>query len=79
MKVQTFEPTAGTLRDFQDFCKHLESALDDPPADNKSNKTSGQEKGNKKPHPKIVTTKAKIISACCMGITLRTPPNGAAP
>ena len=48
LQVQNFEPTAGTLHDFQDFCKRLESALDDPPVDNKSNKTSRQEKGNKK-------------------------------
>ena len=36
------------LHNFHDFCKRLDSALDDPPADNKSNKTSGQEKGNMK-------------------------------
>ena len=38
--VQNFKPTAGTLCDFQDCCRYLESALDDPPADDKSNKTS---------------------------------------
>ena len=48
MQVQNVKPTAGTLHDFQDFCERLESTLDDPPADNKSNKMSGQEKGNKK-------------------------------
>ena len=48
MKVQNFEPTSGILRNFQDFCKLLEATLDDPPADNRSNKTSGQEKGTKK-------------------------------
>ena len=48
MQVQNFEPTAGTLHNFQDFCERLGSALEDPPADNKSNKTSRQEKENKK-------------------------------
>ena len=48
IQVQNFEPTAGTLHDFQDFCKRLEATLNDPPADNKSNKMSGQEKGTKK-------------------------------
>ena len=48
MQVQNFKPTAGTLCSFQDYCKRLEAALDDPPADNKSNKTSGKENGNKK-------------------------------
>ena len=77
---QNFKPIAGILRDFQDFCEHLESALDDPPADNKSNKTSGQEKGNKKtPSEKTTTTRTKSISACCTGITLRTAPNSVAP
>ena len=47
MQVHNFKPTARTLRNFQDFCERLESALDDPPADNKSNKMS-REKGNKK-------------------------------
>ena len=47
MQVQNFEPTVGTLHNFQN-CEYLESALDDPPADNRSNKTPGQEKGNKK-------------------------------
>ena len=48
MQVQNLEPTAGTLGNFRDFCERLESALDDHPADNKSNKTYGQERGNKK-------------------------------
>ena len=48
MQVQNFELTAGTLRDFQDFCERLESALDKPVTDNKSNKMSWQEKDNKK-------------------------------
>ena len=48
MQVQNVEPTAWTLRDFQDLCERQESASDDPPLDNKSNKTSGQEKSNKK-------------------------------
>ena len=43
MQVQNFEPTVRTLRDFQDFCKRLESAFDNPVTDNKSNKTSGEE------------------------------------
>ena len=30
MQVQNFGPTARTLQDFQDFCEHLESALDKP-------------------------------------------------
>ena len=30
MQVQHFEPTARTLQNFQDFCKRLESALDEP-------------------------------------------------
>ena len=38
MQVQNFEPMAGTLRDFQYFCKHLESALDKPVTDKLSNK-----------------------------------------
>ena len=59
MQVQIFEPTARTLRDFQDFCKRLESALDDPPVDNKSNKTSGQEKGNKERHQNNHSNKDK--------------------
>ena len=40
MQVQNFESTAGNLRNFQDFCEHLESELDDHPADNMSNKMS---------------------------------------
>ena len=48
MKIQNFEPTARTLRDFQDFCARLESALEESPAYNKSNKISGQENGHKK-------------------------------
>ena len=49
IQVQNFHTTAGTLCNFQDFCKRLKSALDDPPpVDNKSNKTPGKEKGNKK-------------------------------
>ena len=44
IQVQNFEPTSKTLRKLQDFCKRLESAFDDPPANNKSNKTSRQEK-----------------------------------
>ena len=31
IQVQNFEPTARTLRDFQDFCECLEATLDDPP------------------------------------------------
>ena len=50
MQVQNFEPTAGTLRDFQYFCERLESALDNQVTDDKSNKTSGQGKGSKKCH-----------------------------
>ena len=48
MQVQHFEPMTGTLCNFQDFCKHLESALDAPPADNRSNKTPRQEKNKKR-------------------------------
>ena len=51
MQVQNFEPTAGTLREFQDFCERLESALDEYPngeKDETSKKPSGQEKGKKK-------------------------------
>ena len=48
MQVQNFKPTARTLRDFQDFCERLESALDKPVTEQTSKKTSGQEKGNKK-------------------------------
>ena len=48
MQVQNFKPTARTMHDFQDFCNRLESVLKDPTVDNKSNKTSIQEKGNKK-------------------------------
>ena len=50
MQAQIFEPTAGTLCNFQDFYKHLKAALDVPPMDNRSNKTSRQEKINKKLH-----------------------------
>ena len=49
MQVQNVEPTAGTLQHFQDFCEHLESALDKPVTGDKSNKTS-KEKSNKKRH-----------------------------
>ena len=47
MKVQKLEPMAVNLSDFQDFCERLESALDDPPADNKFNKTPRQDKKKK--------------------------------
>ena len=46
IQVQNFEPRAGTLQEFQDFCERLESALNKPVTDD--NKTSRQEKGNKK-------------------------------
>ena len=50
MQVQNFEPTAGTLREFQDFCERLESALDEYSVaqDKTSKKPSGHEKGKKK-------------------------------
>ena len=48
MQVQNFEPISRTLRDFQDFFERLEPTLDDHPVGKKSNKTSRQEKGNKK-------------------------------
>ena len=48
MQVQNFEPTAGTLREFQDFCERLEIALDDNGADPKPKQTAEKEKGNKK-------------------------------
>ena len=48
IQVQNFEPMSRTLRDFQDFCKQLETALEDLPADNKPKQASGQEKGIKK-------------------------------
>ena len=50
MQVQKFEPTAGTLRKFQDFCKRLESALDEYSVvqDETSKKPSGHKKGKKK-------------------------------
>ena len=48
MQLRNFEPAAGTLRDFQDFCERLESPLDEPVMDDMSKKSSGQEKGNKK-------------------------------
>ena len=50
MQVQKFEPSARTLRNFKDFCKRLESALDDPPTDNRSNKMPGEEKSNNESH-----------------------------
>ena len=78
MQVQNFEPTTGTLRDFQNFCERLESALDDPVMDDKSNETSRQEKGNKKRRCNN-NDEGKNISTCCMGITLRTAPNSAVP
>ena len=78
MQVQNFEPTARTLRDFQDFCERLESALDKPVMDNKSNKTSGQENGNKKCCCNN-NNKDKNISACCMKRNLHTAPNSAVP
>ena len=48
MQVQNFEPQAGTLREFQDFCERLEAALDEPSADPKPKQTSDKEKGSKK-------------------------------
>ena len=42
------EPTAGTLREFQDFCERLEIALDDNGADPKPKQAAEKEKGNKK-------------------------------
>ena len=48
IQVQNFKPTSRTLCGFQDFCEHLESASEYPEAENKSNKKSGQEKGNEK-------------------------------
>ena len=48
MQVQNFKPKAGTLLGFQNFWERLESALDKPVMDDKSNKTSGQDKGNNK-------------------------------
>ena len=79
MQVQNFKPTSGTLRDFQDFCDRLEAALDDPPADNKSNKTSKKEKDNKKHCQNHNNDKEKNMSACCTDITLHTAPNSAIP
>ena len=48
MQVQNFVPTAGTLREFQDFCERLEAALDEIPADPQPKQTSEKGKGNKK-------------------------------
>ena len=48
MQIQNFVPTAGTIRDFQDFCERLEDALNESHGDPKPNKTSNKEKGNKK-------------------------------
>ena len=78
MQVQNFKPTAKTLQDFQDFCKHLDSALDNQVTDNKSNKMS-REKNNKKIHRNNKNNKGKRTFACCLGITLRTAPNSAIP
>ena len=47
MQVQKFVSTSGTLCDFQDFYKRLESAIEDQLMDNKSNNTSSQDKGSK--------------------------------
>ena len=63
MQAQNFEPTAGTLRDFQNFCERLESALDDPVTDDKSNKMCGQEKGSKN---SVGTTKMKEKHFCML-------------
>ena len=70
---------AGTLGNFQDFCERLESALDKPVMDNKSNKMSGQEKGNKKRRQNNNNDKKKNTFACCMKIKLCTAPNSAVP
>ena len=48
MQVQNFKPTVRTLQDFQDFYKRLESTLEESPTNNKSNKPSRQDKGNRK-------------------------------
>ena len=48
MQFQNFELTVRTLRNFQYFCKCLESTLEDLPADKKSRKTPGQKKVHKK-------------------------------
>ena len=48
MQLQNFESTTRTLRDFQDFCECLESALDKTVTDETSKKTSEQDKGKKK-------------------------------
>ena len=79
MQVQNFKPTAGTLREFQDFCKRLESALEkySVAQDKTSKNPSGHEKG-KKNAVETQTTKT-LSSAWCMGKTLRTPPNNVAP
>ena len=80
MQVHNFEPTAGTLREFQDFCERLESALDKYAVtqDTNSKKPSGHEKGKKKNAVKTQTPKT-LNSVCCMGKTLRTPWNSAVP
>ena len=78
MQVQNFKLTAGTLRDFQDFCERLESALNKPVTDNKSKKMSGQEKGNKK---RCHNNNDKDKNHFCMlhGKDLRTAPISAVP
>ena len=48
MQVQNFVPTAGTLREFQDFCERLEAALEETPADPQPKQVSEKGKGNKK-------------------------------
>ena len=47
-KIKNFEPSAGTIREFQDFCERLESALEEPVADPKPKQVSDKEKGKKK-------------------------------
>ena len=79
MQVKDFEPTAGTLRYFQDVCKRLESALNNPVTDDKSNKMSRQEKGNKKRRRNNKDEDKKHFCMLHEKKKLRTAPKSAVP
>ena len=79
MQIQNFVPTAGTIRDFQDFCKGLKDALNNPHVDPKPNKTFNKEKGNKKRRHHNNNNKDKKYFVFCMDRNLRTRPNNNVP
>ena len=70
MQVQNLDPMDGTLRNFQDFCKPLESTLDDPLQTTNLIRRLDRRKTRNTIRTTTTTRKRSTI-VFCTGITLR--------